>query len=91
MGNKIVKPISLFNLAASRRTAATNISKIRFIERWVFFFGIFLCGGDYFNLPKFTDCDSNQQRAGYGETANTLNVYGLNTSIFRLHIKNSNH
>jgi len=23
--------------------------------------------GVHFNLPKFTDCDSNQQRAGYGE------------------------
>ena len=46
--------------------------KKRLTERLVFFFGIFLCGGDYFNLLKFTDCDSNQQRAGYGEARRAI-------------------
>jgi len=51
MGNKIVKPIPLFNLAASRRTATTNIPKKRPIERWSFF-EIFLLGVVILTYPS---------------------------------------
>jgi len=45
MGNKIVKPIPLFNLAASRRTAATNISKKKTHRKMgLFFWNIFMWG-----------------------------------------------